>query len=197
MQNQNDLEDFQARAALHALGALLPFEERAFADELALASEETRAEVAELKAIASQLGLSVAEESPSKELRDRLLARIAREPQTPSVPASVAHLDVFAHEGYWTPLFDGGSCKVLFTEPTNGYVTSLLKLEPGKWLPNHHHQGNEQCLIVAGEFAMNGKVYRPGDFTVALAGSDHVGIYTETGGMLLLVSPPDYKVLAG
>jgi anti-sigma factor ChrR (cupin superfamily) len=197
MQNQKDLEDFQARAALHALGALLPFEERAFADELALASDEARAEVAELNAIASQLGLSVADETPSKKLRDQLLARIAREPQAQFAPPPVAHLDIFASEGHWNPLFDGGSCKILFTEPTNGYVTSLLKLEPGKRLPNHHHKGNEQCLIVAGEFAMNGKVYRPGDFTVALAGSDHLGIYTETGGVLLLVSPPDYEVLAG
>ncbi len=196
MQNQ-DHEDFQERAALYALGALLPFEERAFTDELALASDEARAEVAEMNAIAAQLGLSVTDETPSPEVRNQLLARIAREPQAQSIPASAAHLDVFAHEGQWTPLFEGGAYKVLFTEPTNGYVTSLLKLEPRKRLPNHHHKGNEQCLIVAGEFAMNGKMYRPGDFTVALNGSDHLGIYTETGGLLLLVSPPDYELLAG
>ncbi len=197
MQNHHHKEDFQARAALFALGALPSFEERAFADELALASDEVRAEAAEFNAIVSQLGLSAAEATPSAGLRDQLLARIAHEPPAVSATAPVAHVDVFAHEGHWTPLFEGGSYKILFTEPTNGYVTSLLKLEPGKRLPNHHHKGNEQCLIVTGEFTMNGKMYRPGDFTVALNGSDHLGIYTETGGLLLLVSPPDYELLAG
>lgn len=190
MHNQNDLEAFQERVALYALGALLPFEEGAFADELAMASDEMRAEVAQLKAIVSLIGLQTAPAVPCDKLRDQLLERIAHEPQTQFNP--VTHLDIFAHAGQWKPLFDGGLCKVLFTEPTNGYVTSLLQVEPGKRLPNHHHKGNEQCLIVAGEFAMNGKVYRPGDFTVAFAGSDHLEIYTETGGMLLLISPPDY-----
>lgn len=203
MQNHNHKEDFQARAALYALGALPSLEEHAFADELALASDEARAEAAEFNAIVAQLGLSVAEETPSASLCDRLLARIANEPQPNTKPiqadtsALCAHLDVLAHEGRWKPLFEGGSCKTLFIEPTNGYVTSLLKLEPGKRLPNHHHKGNEQCLVVAGEFAMNGKIYRPGDFTVALDGSDHINIVTETGGILLLVSPPDYELLAG
>lgn len=202
MQNHNNKEDFQTRAALYALGVLSPVEERAFTDELALTSDEGRAEAAEFSSIVSQLGLSVAEATPSVGVRDQLLARIAREPQTDTKPipadtfAHSAHLDVLAHEGRWKPLFDGGSCKTLFIEPTNGYVTSLLKLEPGKRLPNHHHKGNEQCLIVAGEFSMNGKIYRPGDFTVALDGSDHLDTYTETGGMLLLVSPPDYELLA-
>ena len=199
MQNYSNKEDFQARAALYALGALPAFEERAFADELALASDEARIEAAEFDFIVSHLGLSVAEEMPSAGLRAQLLARIADTPQDkpePKMADTSAHVEVFAHEGKWIPLFEGGFCKVLFTEPTNGYVTSLLKLEPGKRLPNHHHKGNEQCLVVAGEFAMNGKMYRPGDFTVALEGSDHLDIFTATGGVLLLVSPPDYELLA-
>ena len=200
MQNHNNKEDFQTRAALYALGVLSPVEERAFTDELALTSDEGRAEAAEFSSIVSQLGLSVAEATPSVGVRDQLLARIAREPNTKQIPAETfahsAHLDVLAHEGRWNPLFEGGYCKTLFIEPTNGYVTSLLKLEPGKRLPNHHHKGNEQCLVVAGEFSMNGKIYRPGDFTVALDGSDHLDIFTATGVMLLLVSPPDYELLA-
>lgn len=200
MHSNNNHDDFQTRAALYALGALSPFEARAFEDELATSSDAARIEVAEFDAVVSQLGLSVEAATPPADLRSKLMARIATDAQPASKakadsPALPTHLDVLANQGNWLPLFEGGSCKLLFTEPTNGYVTTLLKLEPGARIPDHHHRGNEQCLIVSGEFRMNDRLYKPGDFTVALDGSDHQGIYTETGGILLLVSPPDYEVI--
>ena len=197
MQSNNNHEDFQARAALYALGALSQFEARAFEDELAIAADEARVEVAEFEAIVSQFGLSAEAAPPPADLRSQLMARIASEPQ-PAAKISHAplpsHLDVFATEGQWLPLFAGGSCKILFTEPSSGYVTSLVRLEPGAGIPNHHHRGNEQCMVMAGEFHMNGKLYKQGDFTVALTGSDHLDILTSTGGVLLIVSPPDYEI---
>ncbi|MBL8207492.1 MAG: cupin domain-containing protein [Blastocatellia bacterium] len=200
MQDHNNHEDFQAQAALYALGALSPLEAQAFENKLALASDTARVEVAEFDAIVAQLGLSAAEESPSPELRDQLLARIAREPHPTQTAAPhstpATHWDVFSHEGEWVKLFEGGYSKVLFTEPTNGYVTSLLKLDPGARLPNHRHRGNEQCMIMSGEFWMNDKLYHPGDFTVALDGTEHLDVYTKTGGMVMLVSPPDYDFVA-
>jgi anti-sigma factor ChrR (cupin superfamily) len=196
--NNNNNEDFQARAALYALGALSAIEAKEFEEELALASDVARAEVAEFDAIVSQLGLSAPEATPSPQVRDQLLARIARESHTAKATSSPlsTHLDVFSHEGRWTKLFEGTYSKILFTEPTNGYVTSLLKLDPGARLPNHRHRGNEQCLILTGEFRMNNKVYGPGDFTVALHGTAHLDVYTETGATVLLVSPPDYDFVA-
>ncbi len=198
MQNHKNNEDFQAHAALYALGALSQTETRVFEDELALASDAARAEVAEFDAVVSQLGLSASEATPSAQVLNQLVARIAREPHTTqsASPAPSTHLDVFSHEGQWRKLFEGGYSKVLFTEPTNGYVTSLLKLDPGARLPNHRHKGNEQCMIMSGEFRMNGKLYGPGDFTVALDGTDHLDLHTETGALVLLVSPPDYDLVA-
>lgn len=198
MQNHKNNEDFQARAALYALGALSPIEAQSFEDELALASDLDRAEVAEFDTIVSQLGLSASEAEPSAQVRDQLLARIAREPNTTKAVSSPqpTHLDILSHEGQWTKLFEGAYSKILFVEPTNGYVTSLLKLEPDTHLPNHKHKGNEQCMILTGEFRMNDKVYGPGDFTVALHGTAHLDVYTETGATVLLVSPPDYDFVA-
>jgi anti-sigma factor ChrR (cupin superfamily) len=198
MQNHKHNEDFQARAALYALGSLSEREAQAFEDELALASDTARAEVAEFDAIVAQLGLSAPEATPSDWVRDQLLTRVARESHTTKsvAPAAATHLDVFSHEGQWRKLFEGGYSKVLFTEPSNGYVTSLLKLDPGTRLPNHKHKGNEQCMVMTGEFRMNGKVYGPGDFTVALDKTDHLDVYTETGALVLLVSPPDYDLVA-
>ncbi|MBS1810518.1 MAG: cupin domain-containing protein [Acidobacteria bacterium] len=195
--HSNNNDDFQARAALYALGALSQAEARTFEDDLARASDEARAEAASFNEISAQLGLSVEASAPPASLRTRLLERIASEPQpTPKVVKKTApkHLDVFANEGDWIPLFTGGSCKILFTEPSNGYITSLLKLEAGARLPNHHHRGNEQCMVMSGEFYMNGKMYNPGDFTVALDGSDHLDVYTPSGGVLMIVSPPSYEI---
>jgi anti-sigma factor ChrR (cupin superfamily) len=199
MQNNNHHEDFQANAALYALGALPDFEARAFADELALASDAARAEAAEFDAIVTQLGLSVAEATPSTDVRARLMARLAHDAQAantraPSANSAVPfHQDVLSGEGKWRRLFDGVNAKTLFTDPATGYVTSLLKLNPGARIPNHKHHGNEQCLIVSGEFRINDKVYGPGDFTVALTGSKHLDLYTETGTTLLIVAPPEYE----
>lgn len=200
MHDHDTHEEFQTRAASYALGTLSPAEAQAFEDELNLAAATARLEVAEFEAVVSQIGLSAAEATPSANIRAQLLTRIAHEPQLPQAttltPLASTHLDVLAHEGNWVKLFEGGYSKVLFTEPTNGYVTSLLKLDPGARLPNHKHRGNEQCLILAGEFMMNNKLYRPGDFTVALDETEHLDVYTHTGGTVLLVSPPDYDFVA-
>ena len=197
MQSNNHHEDFQARAALYALGALSPAEARAFEDELTIAADAARAEVAEFDLIVSQLGLSAEDAAPPAQLRDQLMARIASESPAAAKTRDASrsqHVDVFRNDGHWMPLFAGTEAKILFTEPSNGYVTSLLKLDPGARIPNHHHRGNEQCMVMTGEFHMNGKLYKQGDFTVALNGSDHLGIYTPTGGILLIVSPPDYEL---
>lgn len=196
MQKKQNNEDFQEKASLHVLGALLPMEERAFLHELDMASDEARVEVAELSSIVSQLGLSAPEASPSESVRERLLEQIAKEPQA-AKPAAArpAHYDVFANDGEWTEIFEGVFRKPLFVEPTNGYVTFLLKMNPGSRVPDHKHKGNEQCLIVAGEFRMNDKAYRPGDFTVAFDGTDHLDLFSQTGATLLIVSPPDYDLV--
>lgn len=195
MQNHNHKEDFQSRAALYALGALLPIEERAFIEELARASDKTRIEVAEFQSIVAQLGLSVTEATPSENVRHQLLTRIAHEPQT-TAQAAPTHLNISSTEGRWTEVFEGVFRKVLFVEPTNGYVTSLLKMNPGSRLPNHKHKGNEQCMVMAGEFRMKDNVYGPGDFTVAFDGTDHLDLYTQTGATILLVSPPEFDLVA-
>lgn len=196
MQSNHNYEDFQARAALYALGALSQSDAQIFEDELAMASDEARAEVAEFDAVVAQLAFSVELAPPPSNLRAKLMARIAddAQPTTKINNASHTHVDVFKNDGRWIPLFEGGAGKILFTEPTNGYVTSLLRLDPGTRIPNHHHRGNEQCMVMAGEFHMNGKLYDQGDFTVALNGSNHLGIFTPTGGVLLIVSPPDYEI---
>ena len=134
------------------------------------------------------LSLSPAEAEPGAEVRSKLLASLNEVQE-----AKQTHVDVFSSDGEWKQLLGGVKAKVLFVEPTNGYVTTMLRLDPGASLPNHFHRGNEQCLILEGEFQMYGKIFKPGDFTVALAQTMHEGVFTETGATVLLVAPPDYE----
>ena len=80
--NQNN-EEFQARAALFALGALSLHEARAFENELARAQVANRTEAVGFETVVEQLGLGLQEATPSAEVRQNLIAQIAREPRPP------------------------------------------------------------------------------------------------------------------
>lgn len=201
IENSKNVEETQERLALFALGALSPEEARILAEQIANDCA-LQAEAESFQSVAAELAFAVEEASPSPKVRNQLLARIAEESTSANIKNAVpyqapqqSHYDVLSHEGEWENMYPGIFCKTLFIEPTNGYVTTLMKLEPGAKLPNHHHRGAEQCLVIAGEIAMNNRQYKAGDFTVALAGSDHIDLISTNGGMVLLVSPPDYELL--
>ena len=198
--NQNN-EEFQARAALFALGALSLHEARAFENELAQAQVANRTEVNDFDTVVQQLGWGLQEVTPSAEVRQNLLAQIAQEPRPPKnsgngfQPNRATNFHIRENEGEWIRLGAKIFTKKLFVEPTNGYVTSLLRIEAGGGLPNHHHRGVEQCLVITGDFEMNGIAYGPGDFIVAMKDTDHLDIFTNHGATVLLVSPPAYDLL--
>ncbi len=201
IENNLNVEEMQERLALFVLDALSPEDAAAFAAQIAN-DVALQAEAVKFQSVAAQLAFATEEVSPSPKVRSQLLASIAEESTSTVLKNTVpyqtpqkTHHDVFAHEGEWLNMYPGVFCKTLFLEPSNGYVTTLMKLEPGARLPNHHHRGAEQCMVISGEIEMNDRHYKAGDFTVALAGSDHIDLISKTGGMVLLVSPPDYELL--
>ncbi len=77
--HDTDSQDMKDLAAAYALGALDPAEARAFEAFLAT-SPEARREVAEFREVATLLATTTAGAGPgpSSDLRDRMLARVAR-----------------------------------------------------------------------------------------------------------------------
>ena len=65
----------------------------------------------------------------------------------------------------------------------------LLKMLPGASLPQHHHDGVEQCYVLEGDFRVGGETYGAGDFQCALPGSTHQPIHTVGGALVLIVAP--------
>jgi anti-sigma-K factor RskA len=75
----------QERAALYALGALGDEERKAFEQDLA-GSPSLRRDVESFRGIADELAQAGRRTSPPASLKDRLLARVAREPQEEKTP---------------------------------------------------------------------------------------------------------------
>ena len=174
-------EAMEERAALRAL-SLLPSGESSQADEKL---------IAEFERVASDMALLASPVQPSRDLRSRLIERIAAEPRLEGV------LAVRSGEGVWQETgIPGVSFKHLYFDPAQNQVTMLVRMQPGSRYPSHRHVQAEQCLVLEGDIGSGDVVYRAGDFTCALKDSIHPEIRTETGNLLLIISDPDNEFVA-
>lgn len=202
MENELQQQEFQTAAALYALGSLSHHEARAFELELEAAGEAAQHEAAAYATVVSHLSAAAPEATPSAEVRDALLARIETDQSqsllrstSPSKSQAMTGHDVFKNEGQWMQVYEGVSVKKLYRDPVTKFTTCLYKLEPGAYLPNHKHFGSEQCLMISGDFVVNGITYREGDFTVALAQTKHLDLHSVGGATILIISPPEVEMI--
>jgi quercetin dioxygenase-like cupin family protein len=124
---------------------------------------------------------------PHPSVRRQLLARVAEIEPSPSGFAFR-----FATEDDWLPHpVPGIRMKVLAVNQESGYATLLLDVAPGTRFPAHHHDGDEECYVIAGSVLTLGRRLGPGDFLHADAGTDHGELWTDVGAQVLLVVPPE------
>jgi hypothetical protein len=175
--------ELHGQAALYLLGLLPPEEGEAFGAGAGAAHRQ--ALIAMTDAVAS-IGMSVEPVTPPSSLKDRLLARLERNPY-PGLFSKRVH-----EQGPWKPSRTPGIFyKKLFFDKATGLVTTLVKMEPGSRWGEHSHGRTEQCLILEGELRYSDeKIYRAGDFTWAEAGSIDPALYTVEGNILLIISEP-------
>ena len=123
--------------------------------------------------------------SPRAAVKTRLLARVA---ETAPVPSGFTFR--FALDEDWLPHpIPGIRMKVLSINRRTGYATLLLDVAPGTRFPSHHHDGDEECFVIAGSVNTLGRRLGPGDFVHADADTDHGELWTEEGAQVLLVVP--------
>src|SRR5215469_13701255 len=84
MEHRLATDQIREQAALYALGAMSQIEARAFENHLAEGCEICRSEVAGFDGVVGVLGLGAPPASPPGQLRDLLMARIAKEPRNVS-----------------------------------------------------------------------------------------------------------------
>jgi hypothetical protein len=128
-----------------------------------------------------------------------MLADVAAPPSTVGDVAAAARIksNVLArigpplpvrHEPGWRPWVDKAFRKTLFD---NGVTRSwLVHMRPGASLPPHvHTDGDEECVVLAGEVWVDRRRFCAGDYSIALRGSRHDSVCTVTGALIYLRSP--------
>jgi hypothetical protein len=80
----------------------------------------------------------------------------------------------------------GTTLKMLYVEPVAGERPSLMRLETGSVYPSTIIQNLRNCSTLEGIVNVGGQDYRPGDYTIAQAGSRHETVRSASGGLILL-----------
>ncbi|MBK7766299.1 MAG: cupin domain-containing protein [Sulfuritalea sp.] len=93
---------------------------------------------------------------------------------------------VLAGDGVWETVADGAEQKLLWRD--GNFVSRFIRLAPGTRLPPHAHDGEEECIMLAGEAFFGDILVRAGEFHLAPHGSVHLETFSETGGMAFLRS---------
>lgn len=118
---------------------------------------------------------------PSADLFARITADIGAD-----MPLAGIHV-ARSTDGAWRRYCEGIDTRTLWRSAKSGRHVFLIRIQPGAFLPEHPHSGDEECLVLEGDMVVNGVSFGPGDFQVAFAGTVHPTI-TSRGGCVCLIS---------
>jgi anti-sigma factor ChrR (cupin superfamily) len=91
---------------------------------------------------------------------------------------------IYSSAGQWIPVAPGVNAKMLYRDDS-GY-SFLLRLDPGATLPAHPHDGDEECIVVAGEARIGDLNILQGDYHLARRGSRHGDMFSPGGALLFI-----------
>ncbi len=124
-------------------------------------------------------------EAPST-LRARVLARVAQ-------AGAVADFRTLRDADGWRVLAPGLEYKLLAFDEQADNKSFLLRAAAGSEFPAHAHAGDEECIVLEGEFTMGELTLHAGDFHFAPRGSHHPNAHTSSGALVYLsASARDY-----
>ncbi len=179
-------QEIAETAALYALKALGDEGQRQFARALETASAGVRDEVAAFQDVAQELAFSGPATAPPASLKERLMARIAQEPQ--ETVEATEFTFVRSESLTWQELGPGLSMKVLFHDPVGSRMTMLLRLAPGGTLVGHRHPQVEELYVLEGSCLCAGEFLQVGDYHRAEARTIHPVTSSEQGCLALVMT---------
>ncbi|MDQ6652685.1 MAG: cupin domain-containing protein, partial [Acidobacteriota bacterium] len=155
--------------------------------------EVCEAELKPLGSVVAALGLAASLESPQPAAREKLMFQIAAEAPAP-IMSAVSREDSLKQfysmrvdQGDWRETFPGMFEKQLFADEKKATTTTLIRLAPGTKIPSHRHLGTEECLVIEGDFHVNGEMFGPGDYRCAMPDSIDQSPSSVNGALLLIV----------
>lgn len=179
-------QDLKELAGLYALEALGDEAQRQFSRSLETASASTHEDVAAFHDVVQELAFSGPAIAPPASLKERLMARIAQEPQE---PADATGFTFVRSKGLaWQELAPGSSMKMLFHDAAAARTTMLLRLAPGGALIGHRHPQVEELYVLEGSCLCAGEFLQVGDYHRAEAGTVHPVTSSEEGCLALIMT---------
>lgn len=199
MNKKRNQDEIIEQAALYALGALSGEEARDFEAMIAEGCTECKEEFSSFASIVARIGFAAPEERPPARLKEKLFDEISAEQsaEKSKLNSRPLHdsLTLRMDEGKWIEPWQGVMVKRLFVDKERGTVTTLFKMAPGSSIPSHRHHSIEECLVIEGDYHINGERLGPGDYHCAMPGSTDETLTTIGGTTFLLVSAPDHEFL--
>jgi anti-sigma factor ChrR (cupin superfamily) len=187
-------DELQQLAALSALGVLPESETVALNARLA-DDESARAGLARFIDVAAALAGLVPQRPAPAALRQRILDRIRKTPQSSDSPAAQGGsapnpFHFMGHDAPWLPTpIPGIRLKVLSASPSAEYAMLLAELGPEAVYPEHEHEGVEETYVLSGDLTCQGRVMGPGDYFHAEAGTHHDPLTSRDGCTAIFVVP--------
>lgn len=91
---------------------------------------------------------------------------------------------VFAGEGVWQSVAPGVEQKVVWRD--GEVISRFIRLAPGSRVPAHAHEGEEECMMLAGDAFFGDLLLQAGEFHLAPAGSEHGEVTSDAGALLFV-----------
>jgi len=86
--------------------------------------------------------------------------------------------------GQWLVVAEGVEEKPLWRDGQR--ESRFVRLAPGASLPAHHHEIDEECLVIEGDVFFGDILARSREFHLARAGSQHGEVLSDTGAVLFI-----------
>jgi len=193
MRHEHLTDEIRENAVLFVLGALDGGEAAGFREHLAgctVCRDETTCFIEVIDAF----GDGIESKAPPASLRPRVLS--VTKSAAPRASATRASLRSMlppsllrgASEA-WAKRSPGVRSRVLHVDSTSGRVTSLIRVDPGTWVPTHRHMDVEEIYMIEGDCRIETNlVIHAGDYYRAEPGSLHARTFSEGGATFLSVA---------
>lgn len=199
MIREHSPEEGRDLAALYALGVLHGDEVHEFEQHLASGCTICVAEVAALAPVVAELGHAAPPQTPSAEVRTRVLARISAESLSANHPVIEKDGVRFVRSAALTwreANAPSVEIKPLSKNKQRGYLTYLVRMAPGAVLRPHRHADVEESYVIEGDLLVSGVHMQAGDYCRAEPGSVHAEVTTKSGCVFIAVCSEGDELLA-
>lgn len=122
------------------------------------------------------------ENSPPEDLLERIEVRLDRQ----DAAGGGGSVTVRNTEGRWIEIAPGARKKHLYYDENSRSEAFLIELDPGATLPEHDHDGTEDCLVISGDFSIGNLKLTAGDFHAAFVASRHAPCRSNNGCRLFI-----------